>query len=278
MEISMEIENDAPQEDEVVDNPEAETGTTTEPTESETPTEEDKQQAEAEHGKTFTQQDVDAIVQKRLARESRRIERQVRLEAENEFYRRQEEARQSQHQTQSKPSGPPKLEDFETAEDYIDALTDYKIEQREAQRQQKMQQERESQSESEFLGTVREKLLVGAEKHDDFQEVVDSIPDEYVTPAMFHAIAESDSASEISYFLGNNHAEAARIARLSPVKQVQEIDRLENKLKAPKGVSKAPPPMETTGRGRAKNEPDLEKMSVAEYAAYRAKTGARWAR
>jgi len=270
------MENEAiEQENEVIDNPEAETGQTAS-TEAETPTAEDTEQAEAEHGKTFTQQDVDKIVQQRLAREARKIERQTRAEVENEFLRQQLEQRQGQQQ--EKPSGPPQLEQFNTMEEYLDALADYKLDQRLAKMDERTQEEREQAAESEYLGTVREKLLQAAEKHDDFHEVVDSIPAEYVTPAMFDAIAESDLGGEISYYLGNHHQEAAKIARMTPVQQVKAIDRIEATLKGPKNVSKAPPPMETTGRGRAKTEPDLEKMSVAEYAAYRAKNGARWAR
>lgn len=265
---------DAVQE-EVLDTPESETGQTTESTEAETPTAEETEQAEAKE-KTFTQKDVDEIVQKRLSRESRKIEERARLAAENEYLRQQLEQRQTPQQ--EKPSGPPKLEQFETAEDYIDALADYKLEQRMAKLQEQSEQHRQESAESEYVGAVRDKLLQTAEKYDDFHEVVDSIPADYVTPAMFDAIAESDVSGEISYYLGNNHSEAAKIAKMTPVQQVKAIDRLEAKLKGPKEVSKAPPPMETTGRGRAKTEPDLEKMSVSEYAQWRAKNGARWAR
>jgi hypothetical protein len=262
--------------EEVLDNSEVETEEkTTSPTDDTAESEQEEPTPEPKEDKTFTQAELDAIVQKRLAKESRKMEKLARAEAENEFLRQQLEASK---QPQNVEQEVPKLEDYQTAEEYLDALADYKMEQKLAKFQEMSQEQQQEQAEAARIGSVRDKLLEASEKYDDFQDVVDSIPDNYITVPMFEAIGESDLAGEISYYLGNNHTEAAKIAKMSPVQQVKAIDRLETKLKGPPKVSKAPEPLSTVGKGRAKTEPDLEKMSVAEYAAYRAKNGARWAR
>jgi hypothetical protein len=264
------------QQEQVLDNSEVETEEkTTPPTDSTAESEQEEATPEPTEEKTFTQAELDAIVQKRLAKESRRMEKIARTEAENAYLRQQLEARQ---QPQPAENEVPRLEDYQTAEEYLDALADYKMEQKLAKFQELTKEQQQEQAEVERIGSVRDKLMAASDKYDDFQDVVDSIPDDYITVPMFEAIGESDLAGEISYYLGNNHAEAAKIAKMTPVQQVKAIDRLETQLKGTPKVSKAPEPLSTVGKGRAKTEPDLEKMSVAEYAAYRAKNGARWAR
>ncbi|MDD5688474.1 MAG: hypothetical protein PHE88_11665 [Elusimicrobia bacterium] len=248
------------------------------PAPDETPKSEDEQaKAEVEEERKLTQKEVDEAIQKRLARESRKLERQIRAEIENKYLKEQLESQQQRREPEQS-SGEPKPEHFKTYEEYIDKLTDWKVDQKLAQAQQKTAQQRDAEAQQEYEATAGEKLRKGIDKFDDYEEVVESIPAQYITVPMTQAIAESDAAAAIAYYLGNNHKEAAEIARMTPVQQVKAIDRLEAKLKAPPQVSKAPPPADITGKGRAKSEPDLSKMSVSEYAEYRAKNGARWAR
>lgn len=54
-----------------------------------------------------------------------------------------------------------------------------------------------------------------------------------VPEAMAEAILDSDSAPQLVHWLTTNPDECRRIASLSGVKQIKELDRLENKLKAP---------------------------------------------
>lgn len=246
-------------------------------TSTETPKVEDEQTKEEVEERKLTQKEVDEAIQKRLARESRKLERQIRAEMENKFLKQQLEAQSRQSQP-NQPSGEPKPEHFKTYEEYIDKLTDWKLDQRLAKVQEQTAQHRQAQEKNSYEDQIRENLSKGASKYDDFEEAIESIPASAMTDAMAHAIGESEKAADIAYYLGNNHKEAAAIAKLTPVQQIKAIDRLEAKLSAPKNVTKAPAPMETTGKGRSKSEPDLESMSVAEYAAYRAKNGARWSR
>jgi hypothetical protein len=217
---------------------------------------------------------LDDILQRRLAKEQRKIERYARAEAERDQLREQLN-RQTQTQQTSISSGEPKPEQFKTYEEYIDKLTDWKIDQREAKREETQAQRKQAEYQETHEATIRDSLSKAAAKYDDFEEVVTN-PNLTITPVMTDAMGDSELGGEIAYYLGNNPKEAAEIAKLSNVQQVKAIDRLEAKLKTPQ-VTKAPAPLQTVGKGRTQMEPDPEKMTVAEYAEYRAKS-ARWSR
>jgi len=268
-------ENDQATEETVVE-PVAVAEETTSPTDETVNSEDDKSQPESKPEKTFTQKELDDILTRRLAKEQRKIERYAKAEAEN-GYLREQLSRNQQAQQASNPSGEPKPEQFKDYESYIDALTDYKVDQKLAKTQEKYVRQQQEESQQEYESRARDNINKAADKYDDFEEVVtnDKL---HISIPMRDAIGESEAGGEIAYYLGMHPKEAADIAKLTPVQQVKAIDRLEQKLSAPPQVSKAPAPMSTTGKGRTTTEPDLSKMSVKEYAEYRAKNGARWAR
>lgn len=268
-------ENDVVAEETVVE-PVAVAEETTPPADDTVKSEDDKNQPEAKPEKTFTQKELDDILTRRLAKEQRKIERYAKAEAERDYLREQLSQRQ-QPQQNDNPSGEPKPEQFKTYEEYLDKLTDWKVDQKLAKMQEKSQQQRQMDEQQSYESKARDNLTKAADKFDDFEDVVTN-PDLHITIPMRDTIGESEIASDIAYYLGTHIKEAADIAQLSPVQQVKAIDRIEQKLKAPPQVSKAPAPADVVGKGRTKSEPDLSKMSVSEYAEYRAKNGARWAR
>lgn len=246
------------------------------PTEDKADSEAETKEPESKPEKTFTQKELDDILTRRLAKEQRKIEKYARAEAEAQMLREQL-AKLQQPEQKVSPSGEPKPEQFTTYEEYLDKLTDWKLDQREAKRQEQQAQQRQIEASKTQEERIRETLSKAAEKYDDFEEVIGSIPAQYVTPAMVDAIGESEIGGEISYYLGNNHKEAAEIARMTPVQQVKAIDRLEAKLKAPAKVSAAPAPAQVVGKGKATQQLDLASASLDEYMKIRQKQGARWA-
>lgn len=244
------------------------------PPEADTPDgKEEVNKEEAPPEKTFSQKEVDEMIQSRLARKTRSIERQVRAELENAQLRHQLEQREQPKQEQ-KPSGEPKPEQFKDYESYIDALTDYKLDKRvEAARQAAVVQQQQYQLQS-YREKVNESVAKAAGKYEDFREVISGAT---ITDVMLEAMLETDDAGEVAYYLGNNPEESAKIARLSNVAQVKAIDALNAKLKPSQQVSKAPPPAETV-KGKGKSVDDLESMSLDDYMKARAKQNARWAR
>ena len=201
--------------------PELEATAAVEPVENETP---EEQPVEQEATKTFTQEELDAIVGKRLAREQRKWER--------EQAQRLAEQQARQQPVDLAP------EQFETYEDYADALAERKAEEllarREAERQQRA-----------LLEAYHDREETARDKYDDF-EMVAYNPDLPVTEAMAEAIQASEVGPDVLYHLGANPKEAARISRLRPILQAREIGKIEAQLGAAppiKKTSNAPAPI-----------------------------------
>lgn len=87
-------------------------------------------------------------------------------------------------------------------------------------------------------------------------------------------ITESEKGPQIGYWLGQNRAEAARIARLEPLAQAYELGRIEARITAApasRKLSQAPAPVPKVGGGANAGPKDPAAMSMREYEAYVAK-------
>ena len=214
------MSDDAPELAEVP-APELEATAAVEPVENETP---EEQPVEQEATKTFTQEELDAIVGKRLAREQRKWER--------EQAQRLAEQQARQQPVDLAP------EQFETYEDYADALAERKAEELLARREAELQQRA-------LLDAYHEREEAARDKYDDF-EMVAYNPELPVTEAMARAIQASDIGPDVLYHLGVNPKDAARISRLDPILQAREIGKIEAQLGAAppvKKTSNAPAPI-----------------------------------
>ena len=180
--------------------------------------------AEEQQSKTFTQEELDAAIGKRLAREQRKWER---------------EQAQRQAETQTLRAAPTQsVDQFDSAEAYAEALALQKAEQLIAQREAAKQQ-------SQVLESYHEKEEEARSKYEDFEQVAYN-PKLPITNVMAEAIQSSDIGPELAYHLGTNPKEAERISKLSPLGQAKEIGRIEAKLAASppvKRTSSAPAPI-----------------------------------
>lgn len=177
------------------------------------------------------------------------------------------------------PSGPPKRDDYESHEEYLEARSDWKVQQAIAEIAMKAERAKQEQAVKARESSWNERIEKARSKYDDFDDVALG-ERTVITPAMAEAIKESDMGADLAYWLGKNADEAKRIAGLSAVAQVREIGKIEARLSekpAAKPVSKTPAPIEAIGGGKTPSN-DLSKMSMDEYMATRKKQGARWAR
>jgi len=164
--------------------------------------------------KTFTQEELDKVVKKRLARERRSWER-------------------SQQAPEPVVNLPP-IDQFETVDAYAEAKALELIRQRDQQREQ-----------TQILESYNEREEAAREKFDDFEQVAYN-PNLKITQVMAQAIQSSEVGPEVAYHLGTNPKEAERISKLAPILQAREIGKLEAKLsEAPpvKKTSSAPAPI-----------------------------------
>ena len=183
---------------------------------------------EEKPAKSFTQEELDAMVSKRLARERRKWEREQSIKA--------------------KPEGatPTVLPDREAdPEAYAEALAVRKAEELLAKREA----EREQMA---ALEAYHDREEAAREKYEDFAQVAYN-PALPITTVMAQTIQASDIGPDVAYYLGANPREAERISRLSPYLQAKEIGKIEAKLVDNPPVKKttsAPPPIKpVTAKG-----------------------------
>jgi len=196
--------------------PELEPTAAPEPVETETP----ETPAEQEASKTFTQEELDAIVGKRLAREQRKWEREQAQRAA------EMEARQP-----AQPTHDLSPDQFDTYEDYADALAERKAEELVARRETAQQTQALQEQYYEREETARD-------KYDDFDQVAYN-PNLPVTDVMAQSIQASDVGPDVLYWLGTNPKEANRISRLGPILQAKEIGKIEASLTSAPPVRKS---------------------------------------
>jgi hypothetical protein len=184
------------------------------------------EEASTEASKTFTQEELDAAIGKRLAREQRKWERE-------------QAAKQAEMQAKRAiPAELPPADSFESPEAYADVLAEKKAEELIARREQARMQ-------SEILEAYHDREEEARSKYDDFEQVAYN-PKLPITDVMAQTIQSSDIGPDMAYYLGSNPKEAERISRLSPMLQAKEIGKIEAKLASNppvKKTSNAPAPI-----------------------------------
>ena len=235
----------------LADSPAPEQAPTAEPVAVEATAPENEQPTE-QQTKTFTQEELDAIVGKRLAREQRKWER--------------EQSRRAQ--PAPTPAELPPVENFDSVDAYAEALAERKAEELLARRELERQQ-------MDFLDAYHDREEDARNKYDDFEQVAYN-PKLPISTAMAETIQASDIGPDIAYYLGSNPKEAARIAALkSPILQAKEIGKIEAKMASEpvlKKTTSAPPPIAPiSGRGSGAPSYDttdprsIKNMSTSEW-------------
>jgi hypothetical protein len=162
--------------------------------------------ADNQPAKTFSQEELDAAIGKRLAREQRKWERE-------------QAARQT---VPVAPKEMPSIDNFESTDAYAEALALRKAEELIAQRDRQKEQ-------AQVVEAYSEREEKARDKYDDFEDVVYN-PKLRITDVMAESIQSSENGPDLAYWLGSNPKEAERIARLSPILQAKEIGKIEVRL------------------------------------------------
>lgn len=212
--------------------PELEATAAIQPEENTTP----ETQTDQEATKSFSQEELDAIVGKRLAREQRKWER----EQQQRFA--ELEAKQARLAADINP------ENYNDVSEYADALAERKAEELLARREAARQQ-------TALLDAYHDREEQARDKYDDFEQVAynPSLP---VTEVMAKTIQSSDIGPDVIYWLGSNPKEADRISRLDGFLQAREIGKIEAALASN-------PPVKQTSTAPAPISPVIARTSGA---------------
>lgn len=232
---------------------------------------------ESQHGKDAVQKRIDELTKKRRTAERERDwERTKRLELEEEV---------KKLRASIPASDKPKREDFETDDEFIEALTDWKVETKAAELQnkaiEKANEEELKKASDEAADEYGEVVEAGKEKYADFEEVALS-KDLAISNDMLDAIMSSELSADIFYYLGKNPDLAVSMYNMSAARVTREIIKLEAELLKPpteekkeepkaapvKKLTNTPAPIEPVKTTGAVDK-DPSQMSSKEYRAWR---------
>jgi len=219
---------------------------------------------ETKPARTFTQAELDEIVQKRIAKEQRKAQR--------EADRRIAEAVKSVSPKQeTKAADKPTPEQFSTTEDYVEAVAGWKANQivtetlsKHAEQEQARRQQADADARTHAW---TEQESDAEDKYEDYHDVTRN-PNLHINDAMLSVIQASEVGTDLAYYLGKNLAESERIAKLPPILAAKELGKLELKVSSAstgKSPSKASPPITPIkgNGGTASNAPsDADSVTV----------------
>src|ERR1700749_24609 len=228
------------------------------------------------------------------AQEEAELDRKLATEQYNRAVLAEERARalEAELSEVKKPKEAPKVEElkFPVVSEFVkdnvfdqDAYQKAVTEYNKAETRRLMDEERSTRERAQLEAKVLASANEARKTHSDFDEVMSSVkgtPADMVPQFVLTYITESDQSGEMAYFLAKNPDETQRIAKLSPIRGIAELGKLEAKLTAKEPVKApepekppertgAPPPitpLSTSGSGTVNTDPS--KMSFAELRAY----------
>ncbi len=166
----------------------------------------------------------------------------------------------------AKSEGKPREDDFENYSDYVEALADWKVEQREQNRLKDQTKVEEEDRQRKW----DEKISAGLAKDPNFATKG------YIPQGLVPILSDSDHVVEFAYYFGDRPEEARRLLNMSPVAAAREIGRLEASFKMPKPKTQTSAPGPTVplkGSGASTTHKKPEDMTMAEYKEWRAGGG-----
>lgn len=168
----------------------------------------------------------------------------------------------------------PTIDDFDTAEEFADALADWKLTQREHEKPAARPEPQGSPASPprdaprQPTDAEAKSYLAASAKYEDLEEVLFD-PDLPWTKHMADAVSEEEDAAELLYLLGKAPAELERIAKLSPKAQEREVWRFVDKTRAGRAETSQAPAKQDDEAGkpdatlRAKAQPGPQVSKAA---------------
>ena len=202
-------------------------------------------------------------------------------EAEREVQRLREASERKPAESTEKPIP----DRFGSYDEYVEALADWKADQRVAESFKRRDAERSQAAEAR---AAEAKAQAWAERQSEFREATpdyDAVVGKsavQIAPHVVDTLLDSESGPELAYHLAKRPETVKRINALSPLSAARELGRIEATLSSPaapqiKPASKAPAPI-TPVRSSAPAAVDLASANMDQYIAARRKQGATFRR
>lgn len=212
-------------------------------------------------------------------------QQKAQAQQEAEFWRQQAlkgaggESKTEQKLAEPKPDseGKPKPDDFENHSDYVEALTDWKTDQKFKEQAQKQEKSKAESEQQKIARDYQDRAKSFAEKTPDFKEVLAEVDEIRISPVVHDIILSSPNGPELAYELAKNPEEFEHVCKLPPIAAAREMGKVEARIaskssekKQEQKITKAPKPLEPVGGGQSPSvKKSPEEMSYAEYERYR---------
>lgn len=183
--------------------------------------------------------------------------------------------------TETLAPGEPDIKDFKTPNEWLKAHNKWS----QAQEQRTTEQAETEQRAREVWDAHNSRLSEARAKYDDFDDVAKDFGNVEIPRDAAIAIVEDENSADILYYLAKNEAEAKKLATLSPMKQIAEVGRIADKVRAAaaapapktplrtKPQSQAPEPIKPVGGSTSGSTVPPGEMSIQDYKRYRAGGG-----
>lgn len=155
------------------------------------------------------------------------------------------------------PVPKPKASDFENPQDFVEALTDWKAEEREYRNARKAEAEQAEVSQKEVFDAYNLRVAEARAEYEDFEEVVGK-SNLKIWPEVQHALMVHKKGPDLVYHLAKNPEVAEQLAEMSPAEAVVELGVIAANLKAPVAQSPKPrvTPIKPVGGGTTRTAVD----------------------
>lgn len=161
----------------------------------------------------------------------------------------------------------PKLEDFDSIEQWGEALTDWKLEAKDRERTAAAQQEAAQREAQALIGAWNNRVTAAKAAHPEYDRVIESVKDVSIPAAQQRLIIQSEHGAEIAFALASDPEQLKKFAAMNdPIQAAKYFGALEGALEAklsPQSArntdtpaTRAPrPPSQVGARGSAAVDP-----------------------
>lgn len=197
---------------------------------------------------------------KKLSRKERRVQKLANTNKELRERVAELESKQDEQPAKEETSEID-IDDFESYDDYVKAL-----EEQEVAPKEKTSKPKESKTETVLDVEAQQDMLEdGIEDYENFEELI-MADDLALTENVLELVLDTESSSDVAYYLATHKDETRDIANMTPKKMAKAILKIEMKLEeSPKQkvvrTTKAPEPISPVSgqsvKGRSLNDNDL---------------------
>jgi hypothetical protein len=173
--------------------------------------------------------------------------------------------------------GRPTQENFETYDEYQEALLDWKVTQRlqahTVEQRDRIERQETQRAQEQLVATHTARIDQFRAEHSDFDAVVEKGKNLPMTRPMQDSVLNSDAGPALMYHLCQNPEECDRIAGMHPMQAIKEMGKLEARLEVAQSgptpraesITRAPRPIKPVGGGVTASSVPLDQMSYQDY-------------